>query len=212
MQTRDRADRGHIVCVQPFLGCLYGGRVNVELPSQPLSDGVVTLRPWRPDDAEAIAAAFADRESLYWMHQVPDPYTESEALEYVRAMGTAWRARRGGAFAVVEEATGAVAGSVGLNVVDAELAIVEVGYWAAPAVRGRGLTTRALRLLARWLLVTAGAARVQLRADVQNAASVRVAEKAGFTREGVLRSSGYNHRAGRRIDYAMFSLLPGEES
>jgi ribosomal-protein-alanine N-acetyltransferase len=186
--------------------------VNVELPPEPLSDGIVTLRPWRADDAAAIAAAFADNETLYWMHQVPEPYTESDALDYVRAMDAAWRARTGGAFAVVEAATGEVAGSAGLSVLDAGLAIVEVGYWAAPAVRGRGLTTRALRLLARWLLETAGAARVQLRADVQNAASVRVAEKAGFTREGVLRSSGYNNRAERRIDYAMFSLLPGEES
>ena len=186
--------------------------MNVELPSEPLSDGVVTLRPWRPDDATAIAAAFSDRDSLHWMHQVPDPYTERDALDYVRAMEAAWRARAGGAFAVVEAATGEVAGSVGLNVVDAELAIVEVGYWAAPAVRGRGLTTRALRLMSRWLLAAVGAARVQLRADVENAASLRVAEKAGFVREGVLRSSGYNHRAGRRIDYVVYSLLPGEES
>lgn len=184
--------------------------MKVELPPTPLADGVVTLRPWEPGDAPAIVAAFADPESLYWMHQVPDPYTEADALDYVRAMDAAWRAHAGGAFAVVETATGEVAGSVGLSVVDAGLAIVEVGYWAAPAVRRRGITTRALRLLARWLLETAGAARVQLRADVQNAASVRVAEKAGFTHEGVLRSSGFNHRAGRRIDYAMFSLIPAD--
>ena len=186
--------------------------MNVELPSEPLGDGVVTLRPWRADDAAAIAAAFADAESLYWMHQVPSPYTESDALDYVRAMEAAWSARTGGAFAVVDEATGRVAGSIGLNVIDPELSVVEVGYWAAPGFRGRGITTRALRLLSRWLLGTAGAERVQLRADVRNAASIRVAEKAGFLREGVLRSSGYNQRAGRRIDYAVYSLLPGEES
>ena len=67
-----------------------------------------------------------------------------------------------------------------------------------------------MRLLSRWLLDSAGAARVQLRADIQNAASLRVAEKAGFAREGVLRSSGYNGRARRRIDYAIFSLLPSD--
>lgn len=196
--------------MQPFFGCLYGGRVKVALPPTPLADGAVTLRPWQVDDAGAIAAAFSDPESLYWMHQVPEPYTEDDALDYVRAMDAAWRAGAGGAFAVVDATSGEVAGSVGLSVVDAGLAIVEVGYWAAPAVRGRGITTRALRLLSRWLLDTVGAARVQLRADVRNAASLRVAEKAGFVREGVLRSSGYNHRAGRRIDYAMFSLIPAD--
>lgn len=184
--------------------------MNVALPSTPLADGVVTLRPWQAEDAGPIATAFSDPESLYWMHQVPEPYTEDDALDYVRAMDAAWRAGAGGAFAVVEAASGEVAGSVGLHVVDAELAVVEVGYWAAPAVRGRGMTTRALRLLSRWLLDSVGAARVQLRADVRNAASVRVAEKAGFVREGVLRSSGYNHRAGRRIDYVMFSLVPAD--
>jgi RimJ/RimL family protein N-acetyltransferase len=190
---------------------LYGGPVDVRLPPEPLTDGVVTLRPWNPDDAAAIVSAFADPESAYWMHQVPQPYDEQDALAYIRAMKAAWRAGSGGALAVVD-AGGEVVGSIGLSVVDAHLEIVEVGYWASPAARGRGLTTRALRVLSEWLLETAGAARLQIRADVLNAASIRVAEKAGFFREGVLRSTGYNTRAGRRIDYAVYSLLPGEES
>jgi RimJ/RimL family protein N-acetyltransferase len=45
---------------------------------------------------------------------------------------------------------------------------------------------------------------------VHNTPSLRVAEKAGFTREGTLRSAAYNQRQNRRIDYAVFSLLPGE--
>jgi RimJ/RimL family protein N-acetyltransferase len=51
---------------------------------------------------------------------------------------------------------------------------------------------------------------VQLRADVLNAASLRVAEKAGYKREGTLRASGINARQGRRVDYAVFSLVPGD--
>jgi RimJ/RimL family protein N-acetyltransferase len=184
--------------------------MDVRLPPKPLTDGVVTLRPWRPDDAPAIAAAFADPASAYWLHQVPQPYGEQDALAYVRAMHAAWCAGSGGALAVVEAGSDEIAGSIGLSVVDAELAIVEVGYWAAPQARGRGLTTRALQLLSKWLLNTVGAARVQIRADIQNAASLRVAEKAGYVQEGVLRSGGYNSRAKRRIDYAIFSLLPSD--
>jgi RimJ/RimL family protein N-acetyltransferase len=186
--------------------------VDVRLPSEPLADSAVTLRPWRPDDAAAIVAAMTDAESAFWMHQVPQPYRERDAIAYVRAMEAAWRAGTGGALAVVEAGSDDAVGSIGFTVVDQELAIVEVGYWASPAVRGRGVTTRALQVLSQWLIDAVGAARVQIRADVHNAASLRVAEKAGFTREGVLRSSGYNHRAGRRIDYAIYSLLPGEES
>jgi RimJ/RimL family protein N-acetyltransferase len=67
-----------------------------------------------------------------------------------------------------------------------------------------------LRLISRWAIEDAGAERVQLRADVRNAASLRVAEKAGFTREGTLRSAAFDQRQDRRIDYAVYSLLPGE--
>jgi RimJ/RimL family protein N-acetyltransferase len=65
-------------------------------------------------------------------------------------------------------------------------------------------------LLSAWAVDSVGAQRVQLRADVRNTPSLRVAEKAGFTREGTLRASGVNAREGRRIDYAVFSLLPGD--
>jgi RimJ/RimL family protein N-acetyltransferase len=51
---------------------------------------------------------------------------------------------------------------------------------------------------------------VQLRAEVGNVPSRRVAEKAGFQLEGVLRSAHWSPRLERRVDWAMYSLLPGE--
>jgi len=56
----------------------------------------------------------------------------------------------------------------------------------------------------------AGIERLQLRADRRNVASQRVAEAAGFRREGVLRSAHFNARQGRRVDFVMYSLLAGE--
>jgi RimJ/RimL family protein N-acetyltransferase len=70
--------------------------------------------------------------------------------------------------------------------------------------------TRALKLISRRAIEVDGAARLQLRADPLNVASCRVAEKAGFTREGLLRSVYWNARLGRRQDHVLFSLLPGE--
>jgi [ribosomal protein S5]-alanine N-acetyltransferase len=84
----------------------------------------------------------------------------------------------------------------------------EVGYWVKREARGRGLATRALRLLARWALEDQRLARVQLAAEPGNLASLRVAEKAGFTREGLLRR--YLNIGGERRDGFMFSLLPEE--
>jgi RimJ/RimL family protein N-acetyltransferase len=171
---------------------------------------LVSLRPWMLDDVPAIAAACNEVEIARWIHQIPSPYTETDGRDYVLATQAAWRDGTGAFFAVVERAGGSLAGSIGIHVTNQEAATVEVGYWTAGPARGRGLTTRALRLISRWALEEAGAARIQLRADVLNVASMRVAEKAGYTLEGTLRAAGFNGRQNRRIDYAVFSLLPGE--
>jgi RimJ/RimL family protein N-acetyltransferase len=84
-----------------------------------------------------------------------------------------------------------------------------VGYWLAAGARGRGLTSAALQALSRWAFEELGLGRVELVTDPDNIASQRVAEKAGFTREGVLRSILVN-RDGSRRDGVMFSLLPDE--
>jgi RimJ/RimL family protein N-acetyltransferase len=149
-----------------------------------------------------------DRRSL--RRSRPSPYRESDAREYVLATAAAWNDRTGAHVAVVDSASGDLVGSIAMHVLDAELRNFEVGYWTAAAARGRGLTTRALRLISDWGFREARAERIQLRADVLNVASLRVAEKAGFTREGTLRASDFNRRMNRRIDHAVFSRLPGE--
>jgi len=77
-------------------------------------------------------------------------------------------------------------------------------------VRGRGVISRALTLMARFAFEREGAARLQLRADVTNIGSRRAAEKAGFRLEGILRSAHWNARLARRQDWALYSLLPDE--
>ena len=74
--------------------------------------------------------------------------------------------------------------------------------------RGRGVATRATKLLSRWALTEADVERLELTTHPENVASQRVAEKAGFTREGVLRAHTA-FREGRR-DSVLFSLLPSD--
>ena len=160
-----------------------------------LEDDVVRLRPFEGSDVPAIVAACQDHEIPRWT-AVPSPYTEADAR--------AWLASdEEESFAVVGGASGELLGSIGVRYLD--VAIGEVGYWVKREARGRGVATRALGLIARWALAEKGLARVQLRADVANEASHRVAEKAGFVREGVLRSS-LVHR-GERRDVVMYSLV-----
>ena len=189
---------------------MYGGGVDLDPPEPPLSDGIVLLRPWTLDDVPAIVSACNESEIARWIHQIPSPYGVRDAREYVLSTQAAWTNGAGAFFAFEERADGGIAGSIAVHVLDRDLANLEVGYWTAAAARGRGLTTRALKLISSWALGRAGAERLQLRADVLNLASLRVAEKAGFRREGTLRASSFNARENRRVDYAVFSLLPEE--
>ena len=83
--------------------------------------------------------------------------------------------------------------------------VAEVGYWVAKEARGRGVATRALILVAGWVFENSEVGRFQLRADTENVASRRVAEKAGFVREGVMRAALV--LKGERRDVVMYSLV-----
>jgi RimJ/RimL family protein N-acetyltransferase len=157
----------------------------------------------------AITSACQDEEIARWLDMVPQPYTENDARTYLKQMKEAWREGTGGSFAVVDSSD-ELLGSIGFRVVDADNAVVEIGYWVKREARGRHVATGALRLVSRWALDELGVERVQLRADVRNEPSQRVAENAGFRREGVLRSVRYFPRQKRRVDFVMYSLLPGE--
>ena len=84
----------------------------------------------------------------------------------------------------------------------------EIGYWTAAWARGRGMTTRAVRMLASWGVERFALRRIELVIAVDNDASNRVAERAGFTREGRLRD--YRQAKGVWRDHYMWSLLRDE--
>jgi RimJ/RimL family protein N-acetyltransferase len=172
------------------------------MTAEPRSDGVVTLRPWEAADAPAIVDCLDGDELIsHWLDQIPQPYSIADALAYIGGIGEQ-------AFAVTDATTGGLVGSIGLRWNEAH-DVAEAGYWLRESARGRGLATRALALVTN-VALEAGAARVQLRAAVGNDASRRVAEKAGFRLEGVLRSAHWSPRLERRLDWAMYSLLPGD--
>jgi RimJ/RimL family protein N-acetyltransferase len=169
----------------------------------PLTDGVVALRSWLVGDApEIVACIDGDPEISRWLDAVPQPYTLADARAYLGSLGEQ-------AFAITDADTARVLGSIGLRWNETG-DVGEIGYWLRAEARRGGLATRALMLVSHWGLGRVGVARLQLRADVENVASRRVAEKAGYTLEGVLRSAHWNARLDRRQDWAMYSLLPGE--
>lgn len=160
-----------------------------------LDDGVIALRRFTEADAPAITAACQDPEIPRWT-TVPAPYSEEDARVFLRSAPTA--------HAVVDAASDLLLGAISLD--PAGEGRGQIGYWVAREARGRGVATRALRLLSRWGLANGGFARVQLLTEPENVASQRVAERAGFTNEGLLRS--YAELKGSRRDLLIWSLLP----
>ena len=169
-----------------------------------LSDGVVLLRPLESDDVPAIAAACVDPEIARFTTEVPQPYTEADARTYVARARTEGATGQQRPLAIVDALDGTFLGAIEVRL-GAEGSI---GYWVAPEARGRGVGTRALRLLARWAVTEGGVERLELTTHPENIASQRVAEKCGFVREAVLRSH-IRFREGRR-DSVLFSLLPSD--
>ena len=164
-----------------------------------LRDGSIVLRPWNGDDAAAVHEACQDPEIQRWISVIPRPYTREHAHAFVTGAEPGRRQ-----LAIVED--GRVVGAMALRTT--ERGTGRIGYWCVSDERGRGIATRALRRLCRHALEELGFERLELLADPDNVASQRVAAKAGFQREGVLRS--HLRPDGRRRDAVMFSLLPGE--
>ena len=158
-------------------------------PDPPLADGVIALRPWRASDVAGGLMEFADPVTQRFSWPQARPYTEADAQAYFDEQE---RGRRRGEQLelAVEWAVGdaTVLGCVALYDVDAAARQASVGYWLAAHARGRGVATRAVRLLARWGFAELGLARLVLTCGPDNVASQRVAERCGFTREALLRA------------------------
>jgi RimJ/RimL family protein N-acetyltransferase len=177
-------------------------------PVPPLADGLVALRGWRAGDAEAIAQAFGDPEIHRFSWPGTEPYTLADARSYLRECEASRAAGRGLQLAVTAPDGDAPLGGVALYDVERDQDRAWLGYWVAPAARGRGVATHAARLLARWAFAELGLARIELTCGPDNAASQAVAVRCGFVREGLLRS--HMRFKDARRDTVVFGLLPHE--
>jgi ribosomal-protein-alanine N-acetyltransferase len=170
-------------------------------PEPPLRDGDVTLRAWRTEDVAAIAAFGRDADNVRF-GEVAAGDRRDEAAAYLAAMERMRREGRGLGFAVVDSASDSVLGACDLRLPYPRVG--EVGYLLDAGARGRGTMTRALRLVVGWAFAELDLARVQAFVSPDNARSMRLLERLGFAREGLLRSY-----RGPGADRIAFAVLPG---
>jgi RimJ/RimL family protein N-acetyltransferase len=175
-------------------------------------EGSVTLRPWSDADLDALVRRINDPEIATYLDLVPYPYAPDDAHEWLGMTAEGWSAGTFATFAIHVDAIDGAVGGIGVRfLAGLDEGGAEVGYWVGTEARGRGVATTATRAVARWAFdAVPELVRLQLRAAVDNLASNRVAEKAGFTREGVLRAQRFNARLRRRVDFVMWSLLREE--
>ncbi|WP_213453628.1 GNAT family N-acetyltransferase [Rhizomonospora bruguierae] len=166
--------------------------------------GDLTLRALAERDIPEVVLACRDPESIRWT-TIPQPYGPPEAELFVRRHAPArWAAGNGAVFALADEANRFV-GSMELVIRADDAAAAAVGFMTAPGARGRGYAPAALRALCHWGFDALGLERIEWRAYPGNEPSRRVAEKAGFTMEGTIRSAGVQR--GARRDMWIASLL-----
>ena len=166
----------------------------------------VTLVPLAREHLPAVEELLRDPDVLRFT-RVPEPPPPDFAETW---LGLYERGRRDGTregFALVDGAEKFL-GLALVPRIEQEARTAELGYVVAPAARGRGVATAALRLLTDWAFAELGALRLELHIGVTNEASKRVAERNGYRLEGVLRSLYL--KPGVREDTELWSRLLGD--
>jgi RimJ/RimL family protein N-acetyltransferase len=177
----------------------------LSVPAAGIRAGEVWLRVPQLEDVDGLLPAFSDPE-LRDAGNLP-AFDRDEVVANLEELPALAETGRLLPLVALDALTGEVIGAGMLHHLDPERRIVEIGYFVLPQARGRGAATTIARALAEHAF-SLGIERVAAYVNVGNTASERVLERAGFTREGVVRSMPKPD--GRRVDKTLFSLLPGE--
>jgi RimJ/RimL family protein N-acetyltransferase len=172
--------------------------VILRAPTEPLSDGKIVLRLPQDGDVEALVRYGDDPDlaETIWV-PIPTPCPRDVAAARLAEFRNGWEQenRFGPALIIATADTDEMVGVIFLRLREHDS--VELTYGVAPACRNCGIATTAAVLVSGWCLEELAAARVELRISHSNLASQRVAAKAGFSREGIVRS----HVAASGIHY-----------
>ena len=171
-------------------------------PDPPLHGPNYVLRPFRAGDFDAAVEFGKDPATARWVPPLPaaDPAGVVELFEQYRVDGELLH------LVIADLVSDAYLGEV--MVMMSEHQIGEFGCGVVQQARGCGIATGAFEAFVNWSVATLDIGRLQVLVAPENAPALRLAERVGFRREGVLRA--YWDDDGARLDAVMLSLLPGE--
>ena len=170
-----------------------------------MSEGI-RLRQFTRADIPQVLVACEDSETQKWV-PIPSPYELKDAEFFVNQFSVDQKeSGRGIVFAI--EIEGSLVGSIDISNTSWDNFSCSTGYWAVPSHRGKGHMSKALTLVSNWAIKDHGFKRIDLYAATENFVSQRVAENAGFKREGVARNR-VMHR-GQILDLISYSKIPSD--
>jgi ribosomal-protein-alanine N-acetyltransferase len=162
----------------------------------------VILRAWKPSDAASLAKHANNPNIAQQLRdRFPHPYTIADARQFIQSVAGA-RPTMLFAMVVGGEAVGGIGFFPGADV---ERFSAEIGYWLGEPHWGRGITVEAIRLISTYAFEVCNMLRLFALPFADNAQSIRALEKAGYTREAILRASSVKH--GRVRDQALYALV-----
>jgi RimJ/RimL family protein N-acetyltransferase len=168
----------------------------------------VRLVPFGAEHLDAFAPMAEDPDALRFT-RFPNPPEPGFPARWLARYDEGRRTGAKEAFAILGPAGDDTFYGVALAVaIDPEADEAELGYLTTPAARGRGVATAALRRLTDWAFDERGLKRVTLLIDDDNKGSERVAQKAGYAREGLMR--GMFLKPGRRGDMLLYAKLASD--
>jgi len=173
-------------------------------PDPPLADDQIRLEPLVQGDVHEMLGVVDDSDIVRFTRLptsgVDEPWVSRWIGRYEEGWGDGSRA----GFAIRGD-DGSLFGFAALVELDLDHGEGEIGYLVAPAARGRGIARRAVDLLTRWGFDELGLERIELRIEPENVGSVKVAERAGYRLDGVLRNVHF--KEGVRVDLGVWSRL-----
>lgn len=155
-----------------------------------LTDGRIVLRPYDIKDVAKIYEGIQESmtEMFPWLPFVHEGYSIKETRDHLRKCPGNWKKGLSYSFSIFDARDGVLLGGCGLNRLDKENRNANLGYWVRKSRMGEGVAPAATRLLTKWGFDVLKLVRIEILVAVENQRSLRVAEKAGAKREGVLRN------------------------
>ncbi|HWX19528.1 MAG TPA: GNAT family protein [Candidatus Binatia bacterium] len=167
----------------------------------------IGIRPFRAEDVPALFAAARESipELCRWMVWCHEDYSLGDSRAFVLACDMDWAAGRRYSFAIYDGKAGTFLGSIGLSALDRTHHLANLGYWVRSGRTRRGVARAAVGLAARFAFQELGLNRLEMIIPVENQNSLRVAQRVGAHREGILRQRLM--LGGRPRDAVSYSLV-----